>query len=109
MANATGSGLRFIQKALKKMEETDVIVKMGNGAYMMNPDVLFKGKYPSRKKAITQYEYYKAQQKERQKKKQERKQKRPDKNAIYLVFELCYYNYRQTKKLVQIGTLITNF
>ena len=24
--------------------------------------------------------------------------KRPDKNAIYLTLEVCYYNYRQTKK-----------
>lgn len=73
LANATGSGLRFIQKALKKMEKTDVIVKIENGAYMLNPNVLFKGQYPSRKKAISQYEYYKVRQQKKQQKIQDAK------------------------------------
>ena len=34
---------RFVEKAIHKLMNTNVIVKVQNGAYLLNPNVIFKG------------------------------------------------------------------
>lgn len=55
MAKDTKHSSRFIEKAIHKMEDTDVIVKVQNGAYLLNPNVLFKGSTRRRIKVSIQY------------------------------------------------------
>lgn len=66
IAQDSGYSTKFIQRVMRKMTETDVIVRVQNGVHMLNPHILFKGTTPSRKYAETQYNKYKIAEKQRQ-------------------------------------------
>lgn len=66
IAKDSGYSTKFIQRVMKKMTDTDVIVRVQNGVHMLNPDILFKGTSPSREYAKQQYDQYKLAEKNRQ-------------------------------------------
>ena len=61
MAKDADVSLRFIEKAMRKLMDTDVIVKIRTGADMLNPNILFKGEFYARHEAQESYKYYKDQ------------------------------------------------
>lgn len=65
ISNEAGIGLRFVEKTMKKLMDTDVIVKVRNGVYIVNPDILFKGVYYARQEAVRNYQASKDQMKKK--------------------------------------------
>lgn len=53
---------RFVEKAIHKLMNTNVIVKVQNGAYLLNPNVIFKGTTSRRKYVAKRYEDFRNQQ-----------------------------------------------
>jgi hypothetical protein len=55
LARRTKHSYRFVEKAIHKLIATNVIVKVQNGVYLLNPDVIFKGTTIRRHKVQEQY------------------------------------------------------
>jgi DNA-binding transcriptional regulator YhcF (GntR family) len=64
ISDKTGISLDTVRLTMKALMESNFLVKINSGAYMVNPDVLFKGGKSERANILLQYHAHQAEKEE---------------------------------------------
>lgn len=66
IADKTGMSLDTVRLTMKALMDSDFLIKINSGAYMVNPDVIFKGGKTDRLNILIQYHGTKDEEKAKQ-------------------------------------------